>query len=356
MFEGFAHVWTPVELARRIGRKPVPLKLAGEAVVVFRDAQGQLAALLDQCPHRGVALSLGKVTKQGCLECPFHGWTFDKSGACTHVPLNGLAESKRARLSATALPVREAGGFVWLRTSLGAGSPDEPYVPEGFEGKGWHRWVALKTWRCHWTRAMENMLDSPHLPFVHRRSIGRDMRKQMKPDTVLDIQVEPTATGFRTDWQMDGTSSGASLEFSRPNKMTLLIPIPERKLRLHVWCVPMDAEHTRMIVASTRDFGLHNPLARLMDLTSHWIIYEDKAVVTSSMPLEVPKPSHEVSVATDRATLAFRSYYLAQLKPSSTHPSAVAPEPPGLSEGNARPAPAEGSTANILAPGVTGRA
>jgi phenylpropionate dioxygenase-like ring-hydroxylating dioxygenase large terminal subunit len=74
VFSGFANVWTPLTLARRVKKKPLAITLAGEKLVLFRDGKGQLGALLDQCPHRGVALSLGKVRDDGCLECPFHGW------------------------------------------------------------------------------------------------------------------------------------------------------------------------------------------------------------------------------------------------------------------------------------------
>jgi phenylpropionate dioxygenase-like ring-hydroxylating dioxygenase large terminal subunit len=55
----------------------------------FHDGVG---ALLDRCPHRGVALSLGTIT-DGCLACPFHGWRF---GADAEIklggPLMGLVE------------------------------------------------------------------------------------------------------------------------------------------------------------------------------------------------------------------------------------------------------------------------
>ena len=57
MFEGFANVWTPVILSRSLGaKKPLPVTLAGEKLVFFRDAEGKPRALFDQCPHRGVAL------------------------------------------------------------------------------------------------------------------------------------------------------------------------------------------------------------------------------------------------------------------------------------------------------------
>ncbi|MEI6225433.1 MAG: Rieske 2Fe-2S domain-containing protein, partial [Deltaproteobacteria bacterium] len=76
LFRGFAGVWTPVLLSRKVKRDPVGLRVAGEKVVVFRGRDGVPGALVDRCPHRGVALSLGRVEDDGCLACPFHGWRF----------------------------------------------------------------------------------------------------------------------------------------------------------------------------------------------------------------------------------------------------------------------------------------
>ncbi|MBS2031142.1 MAG: aromatic ring-hydroxylating dioxygenase subunit alpha [Deltaproteobacteria bacterium] len=316
MFEGFANVWTPVERAARLQKKPISVELAGERVALFRGGQGGVGALLDRCPHRGVALSLGKVASDGCLECPFHGWRFQTGGACATVPLN--PDAKRERLFATALPVRERGGLIWVRTSLGADAPDEPQVPPELEARDHRRWFLVRDWSCHWTRAMENMLDSPHLPWVHRRTIGRQLRAQLRDDSKMDISVEDTPTGFRTHWAMDGRESGATLEFTRPNGMSLHIPIGgQRKLTLRVWCVPISAARTRMVVNSTRNFGRFNPLVRLFDEFSRIIVQEDQAIVESSQPPEVPEPAEERSVATDRATLRFRRFYFDVLRPSA---------------------------------------
>ena len=87
-FDGFADVWTPVLLRRRLGRRPVRLIVAGEPLALFRDRSGKVGALIDRRPHRGVALSLGRVTPEGTLECPFHGWRFDVAGTNRAVPLN----------------------------------------------------------------------------------------------------------------------------------------------------------------------------------------------------------------------------------------------------------------------------
>ena len=127
-FDGFADVWTPVCLRRRIGRKPVRVVIANEPLVLFRDGRGGLGALLDRCPHRGVALSLGRVVADGTLECPFHGWRFDVAGANRAVPLN--PEARCETLGAMAIPVREIGDLVWVYTHPKAMDVPEPVVPE----------------------------------------------------------------------------------------------------------------------------------------------------------------------------------------------------------------------------------
>src|SRR5262245_47910943 len=88
MFDRFDMQWTPIELCARVGRgRTLRVSVAGEHVALFRSRRGALAALIDRCPHRGVALSLGKVTREGEIECPFHGWRFDAAGRCTAMPL-----------------------------------------------------------------------------------------------------------------------------------------------------------------------------------------------------------------------------------------------------------------------------
>ena len=50
-------------------------------------------------------------------------------------------------------------------------------------------------WRTHWTRARENMLDWPHLAFVHRRSIGKDLAPFTEES--MDTLLEAHDSGWR---------------------------------------------------------------------------------------------------------------------------------------------------------------
>ena len=319
MFKDFANVWSPVEQSVKLATQPIQFELAGEKIVLFRSKTGSVHALLDRCPHRGVALSLGKVTPEGCLECPFHGWQFEGDGSCAHVPLN--PEARRELLAATPIPVRELGGLIWVYTAAGATAPEEPQLPDGLLRDDVARVVLVDEWNAHWTRAMENMLDSPHLPFVHRRTIGRAMRAQLKPKSKMHVEWEDTPFGGRTKARLDGARSEAMLEFYRPNVMALHIPIPGKHFRIHAICVPRGGNRTRMIVVGSRDFLKMPLLDTFFRKANRRIIKEDQAVVESSTPSEVPPAAAERSVESDRATLQFRRYYYDMLRGSGHTPA-----------------------------------
>ena len=159
MFEGFAHVWTPVALSTDLRRdKPLGLVVAGTPVALFRDADGRVAALLDRCPHRGVSLSLGEV-KKGCLACPFHGWELDAKGHVCRVPWN--PDAKLTTLRGVTFPARELGGQIWIYTAPVEEPPSEPEVHPSIVAPGVRVSGLVVEWKTHWTRAMENMLDWP---------------------------------------------------------------------------------------------------------------------------------------------------------------------------------------------------
>ena len=156
---------------------------------------------------------------------------------------------------------------------------------------------------------MENMLDSPHLPFVHRRTIGKSLKKRMTPTSRMEITWQETPWGGRTEARIDGQDGGAFLEYFRPNVMALHIPVPGRHLRIHTLVIPEQAEHTRIIICQSRDFARLRLLDPIFSLMNRRIADEDKAVVESGGIKEIPPAACEKSVATDRATLQFRKYY-----------------------------------------------
>jgi phenylpropionate dioxygenase-like ring-hydroxylating dioxygenase large terminal subunit len=311
VFEGFANVWTIVARSRDLPPGVLrPVRVAGERVVLFRAPDGRAAALIDRCPHRGAALSLGTL-RGGEIECPFHGWRFDSGGANRAVPWN--PDARCAALGATPVPVRERAGMLWLHT--GQEPANEPEPCDSLRRPGVRVTYDSVLWRCHWTRAMENMLDVPHLPFVHRRTIGRDLAAAA-PRTMETVWTE-TAWGARIDGRIEGRERPIALNFLYPNAMELVIDPPRRLLRVMAVCLPEGPRATRMIFFSIRSFARSRLLDPLFGHGNRRIAREDQAVIESSDPPEVPEPDVERSVRTDAPTLAFRKLYFERLKGSS---------------------------------------
>ncbi|NET47578.1 MAG: Rieske 2Fe-2S domain-containing protein, partial [Merismopedia sp. SIO2A8] len=77
----FRRFWYPVIPIAQLHQTPQSFCLLGQDVVLWLDATGQPAAIVDRCCHRSARLSQGKVN-QGQIQCPYHGWCFDASGIC----------------------------------------------------------------------------------------------------------------------------------------------------------------------------------------------------------------------------------------------------------------------------------
>ena len=61
-----------------------PISYCGRNVVLFRGHNGKPYVLDAYCAHMGAHLGVGGKVRHGtCIECPFHGWTFDgETGNC----------------------------------------------------------------------------------------------------------------------------------------------------------------------------------------------------------------------------------------------------------------------------------
>ncbi|HEY2597291.1 MAG TPA: Rieske 2Fe-2S domain-containing protein, partial [Candidatus Dormibacteraeota bacterium] len=79
-----ANYWSPIGTADEVGEQPKKFRLLDEDIVVFRDREG-VVALKDLCIHRGTSLALGTIDN-GVLRCAYHGWEYDRTGACVRIP------------------------------------------------------------------------------------------------------------------------------------------------------------------------------------------------------------------------------------------------------------------------------
>lgn len=113
--------WLPIGSAKTLGGEtPVQVEVAGEKLVVWRSGE-TWSVMKDACPHRLAPLSQGRVDlSTGCIECPYHGWQFSGSGACTRIP-QLPPQGPRVSAGATSYPVRLTGDAIWAFMPLPPG-------------------------------------------------------------------------------------------------------------------------------------------------------------------------------------------------------------------------------------------
>jgi phenylpropionate dioxygenase-like ring-hydroxylating dioxygenase large terminal subunit len=180
--------------------------LLGEPVLIGRTRAGEAFALRDICPHRGVPLSAGRMTRQNVVECPYHGWTFRADGVCSAIP--SLVEGQdmdASRIRVRAYPVREQDGLLWIYMAApgreSAAPQDEP--PKVSLAGAKPRWVESQTFACGIDHAVIGLMDPAHAPYVHGRWWWR-VRPRVKakdyaplPRGFVMVRHAPSKTAYR---------------------------------------------------------------------------------------------------------------------------------------------------------------
>jgi phthalate 4,5-dioxygenase len=159
--------WQPAALVDELqGPRPVKaLRLLGEELVLFRDAQGTYGLIQRHCPHRSADLAYGRLEPRG-LRCLFHGWLFDTQGRCLEMPAEPPGSMLFQDVRARAYAVVERSGILFAY--LGEGSP--PAFPEFdcFVAPDSHTFAFKGLIECNWLQALEVGIDPAHASFLHR--------------------------------------------------------------------------------------------------------------------------------------------------------------------------------------------
>jgi phenylpropionate dioxygenase-like ring-hydroxylating dioxygenase large terminal subunit len=201
--------WYIAALSREVTpRKPLGRVIMEEPIVLFRNRAGQAVALIDRCLHRNAQLSQGAIFN-GCIGCPYHGWTYNAEGKCVFVPSeNGKVEDR----SLERFQTREHDGFVWVYL----GTPERAHRREPFRypevGPGWRSYVMVTRFQGDVTDLVENFMDVPHTVFVHRGWF----RKQGKPKRA-EATVERTPTSVLVEYFQPDDSIGFTKRLLNPD-------------------------------------------------------------------------------------------------------------------------------------------
>lgn len=187
--------WYAVARAKDLRRKkPLRVVLFQVPLVIFGSPQ-KPSVLRDRCPHRGAALSEGRKVGDK-IQCPYHGWTFDRTGHLTDLP---CLIGEPPQIKSQPFDVMVSMGLVFVKI----GEVDEPPYENAFAD-------SIKFWRAlpggaeaTLADAAENFLDTTHTISVHKNILRSKI-----PQTRTQVLGTATKSQALLEYYGEGDAGG----------------------------------------------------------------------------------------------------------------------------------------------------
>ncbi|MGB1381998.1 MAG: aromatic ring-hydroxylating oxygenase subunit alpha, partial [Ilumatobacteraceae bacterium] len=190
-------------LVRSVGRR---------SILITRDADGELHAMLNACRHRGTELAEADCDIAGTIRCPYHRWTYATDGRLRSTPLFDQVPRTDTPADLDLVPVRVATWGPLLLACLDPATPAlETWIGDLGDRMGGYR---LDTWQvCHeqtldihanWKLISENFQEYYHLGWVHpelaKVSRVADHYRYQGPGMYCGQTTTPVSGDQRDDW------------------------------------------------------------------------------------------------------------------------------------------------------------
>jgi nitrite reductase/ring-hydroxylating ferredoxin subunit len=182
--------WHPVALASELAGKPLPLKILGEKLILFRDGSGRLGLVHRHCSHRGTSLEYGIISEQG-IRCAYHGWQYGVDGTVLDTPSEPAGSRLKHSLCHGAYRTHEHAGLIFAYM----GPPDA--VPEFpvYDALTWPQPNKLVAYKlptpCNWLQMHENAADPIHTAYLHTIVSGVQFTPAFGALPVLEFMETP---------------------------------------------------------------------------------------------------------------------------------------------------------------------
>jgi phenylpropionate dioxygenase-like ring-hydroxylating dioxygenase large terminal subunit len=293
--------------SQKLASRPRQARVLDAELVVFRDDAGVPRALLDRCCHRGAPLSSGKIVCNA-VECPYHGWRYDGSGACVHIPSLIAGQKIPERCAVPAFECVEQDGYVWVWMGSRVPGPiDRPTVPH-FDRHGWIQ--GSRERQCTSLRSLENSIDWCHPAFVHSGNHPQSQRVQERgfEESAYEMRLHDKgmlvfAPPTRSEREAVPDDARVIVRFDLPDRMIVRRPHLDMWVVMHF--VPTSANTCRM------EWLVHHPGVTKPGLT--WSDEEGQIFAQDRLILEAAQRQYdradvpfENSVESDAAPLMLR--------------------------------------------------
>ena len=170
--EGYPMGWFAMCYSDELAAGQVkPVRYFGKELVVWRGEDGQARVLDAYCRHLGAHMGYGGRVNGNDLECPFHAWQYDETGAVTKIPYSRTIPPQAKRADCVrSWQVVERNGFVCVWYHPENATPK--WEIEAFPEVGSPNWTAFSKLEWRVFNSMRNMhdngVDSAHFLYIHR--------------------------------------------------------------------------------------------------------------------------------------------------------------------------------------------
>jgi phenylpropionate dioxygenase-like ring-hydroxylating dioxygenase large terminal subunit len=176
----YAGAWaTEVQHGTLLGRR-----IADEPILFFRRENGQIAAILDSCPHRFAPLHRGRQVGD-VVQCGYHGLEFDARGKCVRNP-HGAGTLPNIATRAYAAIDRYSVIWIWI----GDTEPNPSLIDEEFAfladpGRAHAR--GRFHVKANYQLMLDNLMDLSHARYLHGDALmTEDLYKNFDPKLTVD--------------------------------------------------------------------------------------------------------------------------------------------------------------------------
>lgn len=163
-----------------------PIDFMGLPLLLTRGQESDYRVFHNVCSHRGMKLVDAPGSNNGALKCPYHSWTYGLDGTLKATPnIGGYGIHTHCEFDNSENGLREVRSYIWLGAifiNLSGDAADFQTYAENIM-TGWsrllrpqslanfrlsqHESVVTLTVKSNWKLAVENYLESYHLPTVH---------------------------------------------------------------------------------------------------------------------------------------------------------------------------------------------
>ena len=314
-------------------KNPLPKKMLGRELVIFKTKTGEIGVTEDRCCHRNVNLSLGYVDGEQ-IKCSYHGWGYDIEGKCVDIPSLPKDKPIPSVCKIQKYKVRTDYHAVWV--FIGDEKlADKESLPPMPEMNKLPRVFNYHYFDADLKLAAESLIDAYHINHVHKNSIGSFMGNLHAGQVDFNIQKGKdwlTGTYMRENegsffeklyFGFDKTIT-THFGFWFPHTSKLDICFPKRRMVIYEQFYQVDENTICMCQITLWDniFKSFPPFARyFMHNKSVSIVEEDLVFLQNSKAVKDRTGYNDLLVTpSDEVTFEFTRIWNDNIKSTMTKP------------------------------------